>query len=134
MILQAATGGVAGGGGGGTPDPTGTLAVTLNRSSSTKYRTGTGNVTSHLIAASAAGGTAPYTYSWFLYTDYNSGTDISILDPSDDDTEFRAYILNGDSKSARFRVTATDAAAAVGYAYVDISLYSSSDGGPEQIE
>ncbi|MGE5563125.1 MAG: hypothetical protein ACM3ZV_07415 [Bacillota bacterium] len=66
----------------------------------------TSTVTTATVAITVTGGTAPFTHNWAKI----SGAGISAVSPTSKDTAFRAVNLNtGDSRSATFRYTVTDA-------------------------
>lgn len=84
-------------------------------------RSGAGAVTSSAATAVPVNGTAPYTYVWTKV----SGSTFTINTPTAISTTFSASLTNGETQSAVYKVTATDAALATDEATVSISLVSS---------
>lgn len=83
-------------------------------------RSGAGAVTSSAATAVPVNGTAPYTYVWTKV----SGSTFTINTPTAISTTFSASLTNGETQSAVYKVTATDAALATDEATVSISLVS----------
>ena len=86
-------------------------AVTITPS--TIYSVGTGTIiTSDVCAASASGGTPPYTYLWQQVAPPSGA--ISILTPNSSSTQWRATSMAaGALRTGDYRVRVTDAVGAV---------------------
>jgi hypothetical protein len=84
-------------------------------------RSAAGSVTSSAATAVPVNGTGPYTYVWTKV----SGATLTINSPTAISTTFSGSLGNGETQTAVYKVTATDAAAAVAEATVNIALVSS---------
>ena len=90
------------------------LTVTLSHASVYKAGT-TSTLTTTSVTGTPSGGTAPYTYSWAK----QSGDSITADSPSAATTTFRASgLAAGESRTAVYRLTVTDALSATAYADV----------------
>lgn len=91
-------------------DPADEAAVDLAVSVSPASRStvgSTSSLTSDAVTATAAGGTAPYTYAWTKL----SGGSVTITSPTAATTTFSATgMLTGESRTAYFNCTVTDTA------------------------
>lgn len=72
---------------------------------------------SNLVTTTTTGGTGPYTYSW---TRLSGSSAVACDSPTSSSTKFSCTIYRGSTRSAVYRCTVTDSAAAT--AYVDISV------------
>ncbi|MEL7445567.1 MAG: hypothetical protein AAGK02_07115 [Pseudomonadota bacterium] len=83
---------------------------------------GAGTGTTNSVTASATGGTGPYTYAWSKV----SGDTFTVNGPSAASTSFSATVSAGETKSAVYKVTATDSLTATGSAQVSVSISETS--------
>lgn len=120
-------------------DPAGTDRIVYDPSGASTFQvsvtparvTGQSNlhqITSAATAASASGGTPPYTYSWAL-SSYDNVTPPEITSPTGSSTTFvQTNVAYGESYVGHFTVTARDAAAGVATADVTAFWVNTSSG------
>ncbi|MGQ3081094.1 MULTISPECIES: hypothetical protein [Alphaproteobacteria] len=80
------------------------------------------SITSSTATATPVGGTGPFTYAWT----HLSGDTLTVTNPNNASTAFRASIGPGDSWSATYRCTATDSLGTTALGSVDITLSNNS--------
>lgn len=80
-------------------------------------------VTSNNVTVTAAGGTAPYTYSWTKV----SGDTLTVTAPTADTTQFTATLFKNTERAATYRCTVTDALLATDSVDVAVFLSYSTD-------
>lgn len=117
MGVQSGSNPGGGGGGGGF----GSFSVVFNPASVEETRSGTSSsvVTSNFVTVYPSGGVAPYSVEW----SFQSGFSIVTADyPTSDSTTFSAMLAPGQTREAIMRATVTDAAMAVSYADIPVSL------------
>ena len=106
------------GGGGGT------LSITASLNPvTTEFVEGadelTASVTSYAVTCTATGGTGPYTYAW---TYVSGASSVLCNSPSSNTTTFEAIIYREASRSAVWKCTVTDSAAATASVNVTVNL------------
>ena len=79
-------------------------------------------ITSSTATATPTGGTAPYTYAWTKV----SGDTLTVTNPTNASTAFRASIGPGDSRGATYRCTVTDKNGLTAQDTVSITLTNTS--------
>lgn len=83
-------------------------------------RTGGGSITSSIATATATGGAGGYSYAWT----YVSGDALTVSSPAASSTTFSTTLLSGQTKTAVYRCTVTDAASATGFDDLTVTLES----------
>ena len=80
------------------------------------------SITSTTATATPVGGTGPFTYAWTKV----SGDTLTVTNPTNASTAFRASIGPGDSRFATYRCTVTDSLGLTAIGSTSITLFNNS--------